>query len=293
MNAFHEENVINQNFPFRLNHHSGKFLFPPHWHEEIEIFYVCSGECDVWVNDICYTLVAGEMIFIGNKDIHRYSGEKNSEHILLLFDLSLIKNIYSNLTYLKSGKPVFHPSPSSSQSDRRVHGELIHILDDIEREYLGKREAYKLEIIAGLYKIIALLLRYTPMSYYSKIEKAKHHQKISIIEGIYHYIHEHFHERITLEDMARISHFSTFHFTRFFKKATGITFLHYLHLYRLDKAKDLLVLKDDNIIDVALQCGFENVKTFNRVFKKYMGMTPSSFRRQEISSIETPKHSNF
>ena len=60
---------------------------------------------------------------------------------------------------------------------------------------------------------------------------------------------------------------------------TGIDFVTYLNMVRVEKAAELLKGTSLKITDIALRCGFDNVRTFNRVFKEVTGTTPSAFSK--------------
>jgi len=84
---------------------------------------------------------------------------------------------------------------------------------------------------------------------------------------------------ITMRDAARHVSLSPAHFSKAFRKATGMTFTHYVSSVRIEKAKNLLENGCDRITDAAFAVGFNSIPSFNRVFKRYTGLSPSEFRR--------------
>ncbi|MFT3827894.1 MAG: AraC family transcriptional regulator [Chitinophagaceae bacterium] len=78
--------------------------------------------------------------------------------------------------------------------------------------------------------------------------------------------------------LCRKFHMSKYHFIRSFKKAKGVTPQAYIMLYRLGKAKKL-VLEGAPLTDIAFQCGFHDASHFNHSFKKYFGVSPSHYRQ--------------
>ncbi|UKI37228.1 MAG: helix-turn-helix transcriptional regulator [Clostridiales bacterium] len=67
-------------------------------------------------------------------------------------------------------------------------------------------------------------------------------------------------------------------FQKVFKNEYGISLFDFIHKYRISKAKDLMSKSGNSIADIALAVGYAQIRTFNRIFKKYEGMTPSEFR---------------
>ncbi|MDF2926445.1 MAG: hypothetical protein K0R57_5359 [Paenibacillaceae bacterium] len=83
-----------------------------------------------------------------------------------------------------------------------------------------------------------------------------------------------------LEELAASINYSVPYFSSMFKKATGKSFIQYLTDLRIEKAKLLLLTTDQKTFEIAEAIGLENYRSFNRVFKKETGLTPSDFRRK-------------
>lgn len=88
---------------------------------------------------------------------------------------------------------------------------------------------------------------------------------------------------LTLAEIARGVHTSTFHFCKTFKRATGMTFTQYLSMVRIAKAKKLLANPQARITEIAYEAGFASLTHFNRMFRRIAGQSPSDFRRQVAS----------
>jgi AraC-like DNA-binding protein len=69
-------------------------------------------------------------------------------------------------------------------------------------------------------------------------------------------------------------------FSRFFRRATGITFPDFVNRVRVNRAGQLLMESDRLISHICYEVGFNNVSNFNRRFLEVKGVTPSEFRRQ-------------
>ena len=66
---------------------------------------------------------------------------------------------------------------------------------------------------------------------------------------------------------------------KFFKESMGMSFINYLNDYRLETAANKLRATDDNILEIAIACGFNNLSYFNRSFKKKYKITPGKYRK--------------
>lgn len=94
------------------------------------------------------------------------------------------------------------------------------------------------------------------------------------------YLHEHYSEPITRQDLARHVGMAEDYLTHSFRQELGMTPVAYLTRYRLTKAKHLLTTTDESITAIALAVGFADSGYFSRVFRREVGMTPEAFRRQ-------------
>lgn len=83
----------------------------------------------------------------------------------------------------------------------------------------------------------------------------------------------------SLEDAARFAGLTPSSFARFFRKMTGKTFVEFRNARRIRNACDMLAESDDNILEIALASGFQNLANFNRQFRKTQGVPPRDYRR--------------
>lgn len=103
---------------------------------------------------------------------------------------------------------------------------------------------------------------------------------IKRIDDVITYINQHLGEKLTLEQLASISNFSKYHFSRVFSAVVGASPIAYIVNQRLQQAMVYLRETDKAIVEIALLCGFDNVSHFNTTFKKRFSMTPSDARKE-------------
>lgn len=92
------------------------------------------------------------------------------------------------------------------------------------------------------------------------------------------FIEEHYAGEISLGQVAAAVHTSLFYFCKIFKKHTGINFTEYVSRVRTEKAKSLLLNPNLRVSEIAYEIGFQSLTHFNRVFKKIVGESPTSYR---------------
>ena len=107
---------------------------------------------------------------------------------------------------------------------------------------------------------------------YSKKEQER-------IRQIYSFVDERYQNKISIAEVAALCHLTKPAFCRYFKKATGNTFIGFLNQYRISQAKRLLLI-GNNVSETCYACGFESLSYFNRTFKKVTGENPSNFNKR-------------
>ncbi len=105
------------------------------------------------------------------------------------------------------------------------------------------------------------------------------------------YIEEHLHEPLTIEDIARQSNFSKFHFHRIFQKSAGMTITEYIRMRRLANASAALLYSKERILDIAFYYQFESQESFTRAFKKIYKLPPGQYRRLMSDVIKNKEES--
>ena len=91
------------------------------------------------------------------------------------------------------------------------------------------------------------------------------------------YVEQNYRQKITVEELAALSGYSTSHFTRVFTKVHNASPIQYVNQIRIMHAKNLLRTGQYTIAQIALECGFSNVYYFSRCFKQITGTTPAKW----------------
>ena len=92
------------------------------------------------------------------------------------------------------------------------------------------------------------------------------------------HIEEHLDEDLSLKALAALAGFSPHHFHRVFQHVTGETPKEYVRRLRLERAVYRLKVSPDNVLDIALEAGFQTHESFTRAFTQHFAMSPSDLR---------------
>lgn len=110
-------------------------------------------------------------------------------------------------------------------------------------------------------------------SYEEEIEKS-----VTIIDKINRYIHEHYAENLSRNEIAGVFYLTPEYLAKLYKKKTGMNLKDYINEYRIEKAKELLRSGDKNVSDIAEIVGFDNFSYFSTLFKKLSGLSPKEYK---------------
>lgn len=99
------------------------------------------------------------------------------------------------------------------------------------------------------------------------------------VERSVKYIEDHYMDKITLDDLARIAYLSKYYYTRAFNKYVGMSPYEYLNAVRISKAMNLLIVTDLSVDEVGWKTGFQGSRNLIRQFKKNLGITPREYRK--------------
>lgn len=264
-------------FPFRMLMNDGDILTTPHWHREVELIYVTKGTIALGIDDVPYKLSEGEIAFISGGLIHYVLASPGSERLVYQFDLPYFSagNQQADLQ-----KVLSELQPVSPQWESETEASVRNLLEGMNQEIKQRSLGYHVALKAQLFQLLTLLIRDIPKRtrLSEKMNKLATKDVLEKLDDIFSYVEANYQEVLTLQDIAAVSGYSSFYFTKFFKKNTGKTFLSFLNDYRIDKAKWLLINSDLPVSEIITQTGFESDKTFYRLFKRSMEMAPLEYR---------------
>ncbi|OME88801.1 MULTISPECIES: response regulator [Paenibacillus] len=117
----------------------------------------------------------------------------------------------------------------------------------------------------------------------SRVLTQIHSKDNHIIHDIARYLEQHYHEEISLQQIAGKFFLSREYISRKFKQEFGVTLSDFLGRIRIDKAKTLLLNPQIRIAQIAEMVGYQDEKYFSKVFKKMEGVTPNEYRKKHMS----------
>lgn len=283
-----DDNFSGDVLPFMVFKTIGQEDQQLHSHDYIQMWYVLSGRCKNHYNGKDFTMNKGDLFILPPNTYHYITCDSSPNNELITCEFSeefINENIVNpdkgtlfNMTFLEPiliDYNLIEPSISfSGQAAQNIESLLKELLYEYE-----KQDAFFSTLIkANILKLLALIAR----EYEKNLTQERNelfNKYRTAINAALEYMHDHFTEKIYLEDVCRIALMSPSSFSYIFKQITGHTFTEYLIYLRVLKSRTLLEITDTAISDISLSCGFNNAEYFHRAFKKSIGISPGEYRR--------------
>lgn len=277
--------IEEHNFPFESSISYGveEGFHELHWHNEIEICYIRHGTGKYLINGIDYDFTVGDIFVIGNDDIHLCHSDNELIMQVVMFDPFLIGSGSSNpfdFEYLRpfidntynECKKIDHKSECSNV--------LSEILLEIDAEYSSMKRGYEMMIKSLLLRFFTLIFRYYSENQSTK--KTISANAVDKVRNILHYIDNNYSKHIDLALLEHEFKISSPYICSSFKSLTGISPMDYIIRKRITEAKRRLISTKKSIISISEECGFHSLSNFNSLFKRITGLTPSSYRKNNL-----------
>ncbi len=172
------------------------------------------------------------------------------------------------LSVFRSDTPIY-------RFEREVQDELAACLNNIFHTCKSDSDIKSLRLHSALISFLTCLYRHKGENIYNNRSEDSLTSKIYCITS---YIHSHFAEDLSLEELSRQFYISTYYLSHQFKLITGFTITNYIQMTRIRNAQQMLLSDDKKITEIAELCGFNSFSQFNRVFHKVCGISPSKFK---------------
>lgn len=266
--------------PFRLLHDPKlNHLFYWHFHPEFELVYIEGASATRHVGDHISQFSDSDLVLIGSNIPHLnfdHGVTTSYRKEVLHIKPSFREDFVSEFPELQSLERLLELSKYGLAFSGRTKTEIGGLLKELHRLPPFEFFMQSLHILKRLAqsKEFELLHSKPYVNRYRKKEQSR-------IRQIYALVDERYQGKITVAEVASLSNLTKPAFCRYFKKATGTTFIGFLNQYRISQAKRLL-LSGRNIGETCFTCGFESLSYFNRTFKKVTGENPSDFRKRHL-----------
>jgi AraC-like DNA-binding protein/mannose-6-phosphate isomerase-like protein (cupin superfamily) len=234
-----------------------------HFHDMIELYYIKSGEMSAIINGKKYSAQAGEILFSNSYVVHSYA-ESDADVVVLIvgtYYLSEYRKYFGD-----DGLPNHMP-------DRKVNAVIADAFDSLFKLYDGANELMKSAYVSYVLGWLA--------NNYGTLEKST---KENLPRRILDYVHMNFNEPLTLPSVANEFFYSAMGFSRLVHRCFGLDFRMLVNNIRAEHMRYML---DDEangnftLLQIASRCGFDNMTSMYRAYKRVYGELPIKKRKRK------------
>lgn len=264
---------------YLVDRNKDSFTYPLHKHEEIELNFVenCIGARRI-VGDSIEVLGQYDLALIGSNLEHTWDQNickaQKVREITIQFEPNLFGDTLLSKSQMKSIQRLL---------DNANNG-IAFGMSAIMKIYTRLEEITHIQ--SGFYRVIKLLEILYELSMENDYHKLASSSFANVqvttesrrVRKVQEYIDANYKQEIRLLTLADLAGMTPSAFSRFFKLRTGKTVQDYIIDVRIGHAARQLVDSQESIAEICIDCGFNNISNFNRIFKKKKGCSPSLFR---------------
>jgi len=266
-----------------LNREESFFQSPFHSHPELELVYVKESFGKRIIGNSVMPFEPGDMVFLGSDLPHVWLNDE-----MYYQGISTLK---ANAIVVYFSKDIFGPAFYELKETQKINelffqaGKGISIIGKTNKQIAKKLEKLLLkkdfEVIIGLFEILSMLSESQDRVYINNEAYSTTHKdsKKDRLSEVFQYVNENYKKDIVLIEIAAIANMTPTSFCRMFKLKTKKSFVEYLNEIRVSKACKFLLETDLSMSEIAYECGYKTASNFNKLFKKFIGMTPSEFKK--------------
>jgi AraC-like DNA-binding protein len=269
------------------NDSSFRFLLTPklnevfywHFHPEIELVYVEADKGIRHIGEHISTYEGCDLALIGSYIPHLnfdYGVKATVETVVIQFPETYFESGLIRIPELKRVVDLMERAKTGlafTGETKRVAGVRLKKLQDLDRFHQFMELMSIFQFLAESDEYVDLDVRPISSQTILKQQERMHH--------IHQFVESNFQKRVETQQIANEVNLSLPAFCRYFKKTTKLTYTDFVNQYRVQYAKKLLI-QDKNVTETCFESGFESLSYFNRIFKKWTGESPSSFRKQRL-----------
>ncbi len=251
-----------------------RYQMSAHWHGEVELIRVLSGELSVSLDGRDYLAKSGDVLFVNPETVHRATPQDAVYECLVFHADFLYNHTQSCEFFIESildrhcAVQEFFPKSDS----------LCNLFDEVFNSASKPSSGYKFRTIGALYSLFGEIVDRHLYALASGSSPIPDDKSILNLKKLLAFIRTNYSGTITLSDMAQVVDMSPKYLGSFFKNMTGKTPFEYLAEYRIEKAAQKLLNSPASVTEIAFACGFSDISYFIKTFKNHKGISPRRFR---------------
>ena len=242
-----------------------------HFHTQLELVYLYAGRTRATADEQEVVLRPGDFFLAFPNQLHSFRDLEPVNAMICIFSQQLCTE-YRRI--LDRCVPL-HPTVSDGGEDGQLHTLFEQILR------AGAHKQPYSDAVARGYLLVLLGELFRRMEF---VPVNRHNT--DTVRSILEYCSAHYHNPITLDDVAAALHISKYHISHLFNRKIKMGFNEFLNTLRIEEACEALADGQSEITEIAFSVGFSSIRSFNRVFQQQRGVTPSAYRRLQTRDAD-------
>ena len=249
-----------------------------HFHEFYEVFISLSDKGKFFVGERAYPLSVGTVFFLQPFEIHHCfcHGDQDYDRYIIQFTREHLQTLSTKMTDLVT---LFNSALVVQQLSDELLANLLGKLASLAKPVSNRFGA---DIERNIRFDLFLLALATTVNFENDIVnlQTEHDNRVN---SIISYIHQHYTEELTLEELSGKFYISKSRLSKIFRNTTGFSVGNYILIYRIKRAC-ILLGEGESVQNVGRMVGFKNTSHFIRMFKKQVGCPPGRFAKNSEGS---------
>ena len=262
------------------------FTYPWHYHPELELTLVVTGQGLRYVGDSIHAFEDGDLCLVGAGTPHCWLSKPVPGRPVRALVVQFSPKVFGQgFLELSAAKPIV---TLFEHADR---GLCFHLgLRQRITEAMGTLFSEARRPLDQLVILLDILAQMAKDQEYDFLSLTRGHRPetprhVATAQRVLTHIHEHAHRSLSQREVADLAGLSAAGFSRFFSRHFGKPFITYLAEMRIGSACRLLMESRLSVAQIAVEVGFNNLANFNRRFRDLKGVTPTEYRRRAAQRL--------
>jgi YesN/AraC family two-component response regulator len=269
------EGTFSVSYRKALSHH----MPISHFHSTFEVFYLISGKREFFIKDRTIVISEGDVIIISPNILHRTTNTEMPKHERLIVNIHENYMASVNASYRDILQPLFENEYLIVKCSLYDKLAIEALGQSIRQEMQEKKMGFEMYAQTLVLQMLMICCRHVIKNSIETMESpSSMHERIS---EVVRYINNYYMQELSLHLLAEKFYVSPYYLSRFFKEATGFTFVEYLNSVRVKEAKKLLERTSMKVSLIGKKVGFGSVTHFGRVFKSVTRHAPLYYRKNK------------
>lgn len=275
-----------EKFPISINLIETEEIYT-NWHKELKILYFLKGNALVDLNKQKIKCQENDFVLVNSYELSNIQPKPLEKAMILefLIDSSSINRLYPNFSFMQ-----FNCNSRNENIVYEKFENLRYILSKFVKFSLENEVEKRLLLLKNLLDFsIFLVNNFKVEEHIGEKDISNKHRLIKILN----YLEDNYErEDLNIDEISEFISLSPQYLQKFFRKNFSIGIIDYLNSLRIKKSVSDLLYTNKTILEIAIDNGFNNNKSYHRLFKKEYNKSPGSFRKDNLF-LQEEENKNF